>query len=219
MSDLLFANLFQLKARGVKSTLLDQILSLEDQEEKVNLKQLRRLELELGVSLSDLLEKEFRPIRSKIKALFMDCDGVLTKGEMFVHTTGEHTKVFNVKDGMGIKRLQEAGLLTGIISAGHSTGVVEGRAKQLDIPLVYVGKSPKLEILSEWMKEHKLNWEEVAYIGDDVNDLAILEKVGAAFCPADAVKSLRRHSGIQVLENKGGEGCIRELVDEYLLNS
>jgi 3-deoxy-D-manno-octulosonate 8-phosphate phosphatase (KDO 8-P phosphatase) len=164
-----------------------------------------------------LLSKDIRITRKKIRLLVMDCDGVLTKGEMIVSTNGEHTKVFNVKDGMGIQLAHKAGILTGIISHGYSSEVVVARAKQLQISKVFVGKSPKMEILKQWWKEENIGPEETAYIGDDLNDLPVLEQVGAAFCPADAVDDLLLHPKVHVLKKKGGEGCLRELVEEHFL--
>jgi len=136
---------------------------------------------------------------------------------MVVNQDGSSSKVFNVKDGMGIKLAQEAGMHTAIISAGTSTGIVESRAEHLGISHCYVGKRPKLEVLEEWLAELNLSLEQVAYIGDDVNDLPILEKAGLAFCPKNAVPLVRQHQKVRVLKSPGGEGCLRELVEEYLL--
>ncbi|WP_421753397.1 KdsC family phosphatase [Croceimicrobium sp.] len=176
-----------------------------------------RIAEETGYPAEVLFKKRIDQRPKRVKMLVMDCDGVMTKGEMIVSTDGEHTKIFNVKDGMGIKQAQEAGILTGIISHGHSTGVVESRAKQLGIPLVYVGKTPKLEVIQSWWKEHNISPEDTAYIGDDINDIPILETVGAAFAPADAVEDVLLHPEIHILSRKGGEACIRELVDQHLL--
>ena len=109
-------------------------------------------------------------------------------------------------------------MLTGIISAGISTGLVEMRAKMLGIEHCYVGKSPKLEILSEWSKKLGIDFSEMAYVGDDVTDIPIMEVVGASFCPADAVWAVKLEAEV-ILSTKGGDGCVRELVEEYLLNS
>lgn len=175
-----------------------------------------RIAEETGYPAEVLFKKRIDLPPKKVKMLIMDCDGVLTKGEMIVSTDGEHTKIFNVKDGMGIKQAQKAGILTGIISHGHSTGVVEGRAKQLGIEHVYVGKQSKLEVLDQWLEETNIERDMVAYIGDDINDLPVLEAVGAPFAPADAVQEVLSHPDVQVLSRKGGEGCIRQIVDQYL---
>lgn len=175
-----------------------------------------RIAEETGYPAEVLFKKRIDQAPKKVKMLVMDCDGVLTKGEMIVSTDGEHTKIFNVKDGMGIKKAQESDIIVGIISHGHSTGVVEARAKQLGIELVYVGKEPKIEILERWLKAEDLGFDEVAYIGDDVNDIPVLEAVGVAFAPADAVDEVLLHPDVKVLNKKGGEGCIRQLVEQHL---
>jgi YrbI family 3-deoxy-D-manno-octulosonate 8-phosphate phosphatase len=169
-----------------------------------------------GYTLAELLEKRLMGKPSGLKMLVMDCDGVLTDGGMTFTKNGDEIKRFNAKDGMGIKRLQKAGWQTGIISAGISTGLVEKRAEMLGINHVYVGKEPKIEILKSWLAKLKLSLNEVAYIGDDISDLPILEKAGFSACPADAVPEVRQKVQ-KVLNLPGGAGCVRELVDGFLL--
>lgn len=208
----LLHNLNYLKGTGLKSPLLERLLQSENPEAA----DLIAFTKEQSLSLDQLISKAFPLSTYKAKMLVMDCDGVLTKGEMIVSTDGEHTKIFNVKDGMGIKKAQAAGILTGIISHGHSTGVVEARAQQLSIPKVYVGKEDKLSILQTWATEENIELKDIAYIGDDINDLPVLEAVGIGFCPADAVKEVLQSPKVIVLSRKGGEACIRELVEEHL---
>jgi 3-deoxy-D-manno-octulosonate 8-phosphate phosphatase (KDO 8-P phosphatase) len=153
---------------------------------------------------------------SGIKMLIMDCDGVLTDGGMILTKNGDEIKKFNAKDGQGIKRAHNAGIITGIISAGKSTGLVERRAEMLGIEHVYVGKQPKLEVLMEWLEKLKLGFEDIAYIGDDISDIEILQRAAISACPADAVMQVREVSGL-ILRSNGGDGCVRELIDEYLL--
>jgi len=123
---------------------------------------------------------------------------------------------FNAKDGLGIKHAMQEGLRTGIISAGVSTGLVEKRAAMLGIEKVYVGKNPKLDTLKKWLSEEQLEPKNVAYIGDDLSDLAVLKTVGLSACPADAAAELLQECDI-VLKRKGGEGCVRELIEEHIL--
>jgi YrbI family 3-deoxy-D-manno-octulosonate 8-phosphate phosphatase len=165
--------------------------------------------------LKDLAKRE--AIRSRdIRMLVMDCDGVLTDGAMIFSKNGDEIKRFNAKDGQGIKAFRQQGKLTGIISAGVSTGLVEKRAEMLGVEHVYVGKHPKIEILQEWMKKLGLTFENIAYIGDDITDIPILKKAGASFCPADAISAVKQTAEV-VLSLKGGEGCVRELIEDYLL--
>lgn len=151
-----------------------------------------------------------------IKMLIMDCDGVLTDGAMIFSKNGDEIKRFNAKDGQGIKQCRKNGINTGIISAGISTGLVEKRADMLGVKHVYVGKQPKLDILNNWLQELNLKFEDIAYIGDDITDIPILEKVGASFCPADAVSAVKQTAEV-VLSLRGGEGCVRELIEDYLV--
>ena len=164
------------------------------------------------VLLNHRLDSKFRGI----KMLIMDCDGVLTDGGMIFTKNGDEIKKFNAKDGQGIKRAHNAGIQTGIISAGKSTGLVERRAEMLGIEHVYVGKRPKIEVLEEWLEQLNLSFDDLAYVGDDTSDIPILEKVALAACPADAVRQVREVAGL-ILSSDGGDGCIRELIDEYLL--
>jgi len=151
-----------------------------------------------------------------IRMLVMDCDGVLTDGKMIFTREGDEIKHFNAQDGMGLKRWHAAGGFSGIISAGRSSGLVERRAEMMHVNQVYVGKQPKMEVLEKWLGELELGLSEVAYVGDDVSDLPVMERVGASFCPQNAVKAVRDKSQI-VLGRRGGEGCVRELIEDYLL--
>lgn len=173
-----------------------------------------------SIPVEQLLNKDLakrEDIRNRgIKMLIMDCDGVLTDGAMIFSKNGDEIKRFNAKDGQGIKQCRENEINTGIISAGISTGLVEKRAEMLGVENVYVGKRPKLEVLNEWLKRLNLAFEHIAYIGDDVTDIPILEKVGASFCPADAVSAVKQTAEV-VLSLKGGEGCVRELIEDYLV--
>ncbi len=175
---------------------------------------------ESGISVDTLLFKNMEMQdaikNSGLKMLVMDCDGVLTDGGMTFTKNGDEIKRFNAKDGQGIKNAMQAGMKTGIISAGISTGLVEKRAEMLGIEHCYVGKSPKLEILTEWSEKLGIELSEMAYIGDDVTDIAIMQNVGASFCPADAVWKVKLEADV-ILSAKGGEGCVRELVENYLL--
>lgn len=157
-----------------------------------------------------------RAALADIRMLVMDCDGVLTDGKMIFTREGDEIKHFHAQDGMGLKRWHQAGGLSGIISAGRSSGLVERRAEMMHVNQVYVGKQPKWEVLAAWLAKLELQPHEVAYVGDDVSDLPVMERVGACFCPRDAVKEVRNQAQV-VLSRTGGTGCVRELVEDYLL--
>lgn len=193
---------------------------LRDEPSSLDLDSLIEISQATSIPVEQLLNKDLakrEDIRNRsIKMLIMDCDGVLTDGAMIFSKNGDEIKRFNAKDGQGIKQCHQNGMLSGIISAGISTGLVEKRAEMLGVENVYVGKRPKLEVLNEWLERLNLDFEHIAYIGDDITDIPILEKVGASFCPADAVSAVKQTAEV-VLSLKGGEGCVRELIEDYLL--
>lgn len=171
-----------------------------------------------GYTADRLLNSPLPSSPPGIEFLVMDCDGVLTNGEMIFTREGDEIKHFHAKDGLGIKRMHKAGIKTGIISAGSSTGLVERRAEMLGIQRVYVGKKAKWEVLQGWLQEENIAAEKVAYIGDDLSDLPVLQRVGFSACPADAVREVKNYCSV-TLSRDGGKGCVRELIDDYLLFS
>jgi YrbI family 3-deoxy-D-manno-octulosonate 8-phosphate phosphatase len=151
-----------------------------------------------------------------IKLLILDVDGVMTDGGMYYTESGDQMKKYNAKDGMAIMKAQEAGLKIGIISSAFTDQMVVKRAELLKISHVYVGRDQKIGVLENWCNELGISLQEVAMIGDDINDLSIMEKIGFTACPVDAVQ-LVKHQVDLVLQTKGGHGAIRELIDNYLL--
>jgi 3-deoxy-D-manno-octulosonate 8-phosphate phosphatase (KDO 8-P phosphatase) len=156
------------------------------------------------------------PPKYNIKLLILDVDGTLTDGGIYIMEDGSQFKKFNSRDGMGIRLLQKAGIEVGIISNGKTTSMVQARADMLGMTRVYVGEAKKMDVLDAWMEEMGISLDQVGMVGDDINDLPVMEKVGLSACPADAVKAVREKADI-VLQLKGGEGCVRELIDNYLL--
>lgn len=152
----------------------------------------------------------------KIRFLVMDIDGVLTDGGMYYLTSGEEMKKFNTKDGMGIIMLCEKGIKTAFLSSGFRDEIVSLRAKSLQIDKYYVGRESKLSILKKWWQEMNISPSETAYIGDDINDLEVMKSVGLSACPADSIEIVKQNVKI-ILSKNGGEGCVRELIDNYLL--
>ncbi|PLW92405.1 MAG: hypothetical protein C0592_10945 [Marinilabiliales bacterium] len=146
------------------------------------------------------------------KLLVLDIDGVMTDGGMIVNSDGTEAKKFNTKDGMAIKNAIKLGVEVGFISSGKNIDLIQYRADMLGVKHVYVGSSEKLDVLTEWCKNLNIPLSEVAYIGDDLNDLLVLQSVGLSACPADAVPAVRDVCS-QILTRKGGEGCVRELVE------
>lgn len=185
---------------------------------KISITAVLDLSAQLNIPAEDLLHCNLRAKEKAgdVRFVIMDCDGVLTDGGMIFTAEGDELKKFNAKDGMGIKHLKEKGVLTGIISSGKEPRPIEKRAQMLGIDHVYVGTQPKIEILNEWLNKLDILPENVAYIGDDISDLAIMEVVGFTACPADAVNAVRQVVDV-ILPLKGGEGVVREWIDRYLI--
>lgn len=152
----------------------------------------------------------------KIKFLVLDVDGVMTDGGMYYTELGDQFKKFNTKDGMGIQLAMKAGLTVAFLSSGSQASIVRNRARTLNVEHVYIGPRPKVEVLNDWCREFSFTLDQVAYIGDDINDLEAIEAVGFSGCPSDAISSIKMKVNV-ILERKGGEGCVREFVDEHLL--
>jgi N-acylneuraminate cytidylyltransferase len=153
-----------------------------------------------------------------IKILVTDVDGVLTDAGMYYTENGDELKKFNTRDGMGFELLRNAGIKTAIITSEESDIVVR-RANKLKVDYLNQGlknKGKLSAILDICMKE-KLDLSNVAYIGDDVNCLEALNNVGLAACPADAMQKVKDIPGIIILQKKGGEGVVRELIEDYIL--
>jgi len=146
-----------------------------------------------------------------IKLFVMDVDGTLTDGHIYVGSDGEVMKAFNVKDGYAIVNLPKLGIVPVIIT-GRSSDIVEARARDLKIQECYQGISDKLSKLKEVAEKYGASTQEIAYIGDDVNDLACIRYCGYTACPADALKEVK-DSVDYVCATLGGKGAAREFID------
>jgi len=155
-----------------------------------------------------------KKVLKKIKLFAMDVDGVLTDAGMYYGESGEELKKFHTRDGMGIKLLQNVGLITAIITQ-ENTKIVARRAKKLSIPEVHQGAKDKVAVLTHLSEKHGIPFLQMAYIGDDVNDVAVLQKVGYAAAPADCVSQVRQVVHY-LCQKQGGEGAVREVADQIL---
>ena len=149
-----------------------------------------------------------------IRLLLVDVDGVLTDGGIIYDGNGLETKVFNVKDGHGIKMLQRYGIQVGIIT-GRTSQVVDVRARELGIELLYQGALKKLESYSDVKQKTGLSDSQIAYIGDDVIDVPVMRRVIFAAAPADALIDARNVAHY-VTSLAGGRGAVREVCDLIL---
>ena len=173
----------------------------------------------------DLLSLLFKPLYrpelwnkklEKIKLLILDVDGVMTDGGMYFTENGDQIKKYNTKDGMAILHLTKSEFQVAIISSGFKSEMVKTRADLLGIQRCYVGRDSKIEVLNKYCEELNITLENVAIIGDDVNDMEIIKKVGFSASPSDAVNTVKSQVDV-VLNKKGGDGCVREFIDAYLL--
>ncbi len=149
-----------------------------------------------------------------IKLAAFDVDGVLTDGGITYDENGTEYKTFNAKDGQGIVNLNNAGVITAIITA-RENGTVYHRANNLKIKELHQGQKNKIEKLNELLSKYNLTFDEVAYIGDDLPDICILEKVKLSGCPLDAVDEVKSVAG-WISSKNGGHGAVREFCD-YIL--
>lgn len=160
------------------------------------------------------LRSNAKEIAKNIKLLAFDVDGVMTDGSVTYDENGVEYKTFNVKDGHGIVRMNKSGFITAIITA-RNNGTVQHRAQNLNITEIYQGQKFKLPALEEIMQKYNFSYENVAYMGDDIPDICILEKVALACCPNDAVAEVQAICNFKSSID-GGRGAVRELCDFIL---
>lgn len=158
--------------------------------------------------------KNPKKVLKDLKLFATDVDGVLTDAGMYYGESGEELKKFHTRDGMGMKLLQAEGVVTAIITM-ENTKIVERRGIKLGIPEVFQGAKDKVEVLLILSKKYKIPLGQMAYIGDDVNDLEALKSVGYAAAPADCVEQVRKVVNY-ICKKRGGEGAVRELIDRIL---
>lgn len=161
-----------------------------------------------------LSEEELVRRAKALEWLLFDVDGVLTNGTLIYTRRGEEVKLFNVRDGLGFRLAQEAGLKLGILS-GRRSKPLEKRAAELDFDCTFYGSHDKNADFDRFLTGQKTTAEQVAFIGDDLPDLPVLGRCGLAFAPADAVPEVlaRVHT---VLRSRGGEGAAREMIERVL---
>ncbi len=157
---------------------------------------------------------------SKIKLLLTDVDGVLTDTGVYYSAKGEEMKRFSIRDGMGVERLRElVDVETGILTRENSL-IVKSRAQKLKIDELHLGIFEKEKTFEEILSRKNLIAEEVAFIGDDTNDIEIMKAAGLAACPSDATKFAKNVADV-ILENRAGYGAFRdfaELIIEAKMN-
>ena len=158
----------------------------------------------------DILERA-----RKIKLLLMDCDGVLTDGRLYFTESGEAMKVFHVRDGQGLALWHKAGFRSGIITGRGAEKILEKRATELGIHYIKARSQDKAKDFEDILQSENISASEVAYIGDDIGDICLMEKVGLPIAVADAVSEVFPYI-IYKTEKAGGFGAVREVTDLLL---
>lgn len=163
-----------------------------------------------------LKNRDIKAVENKkhIKMLLTDCDGCLTDGGMYYSNKGDELKKFNAKDGMAFYLLRKKGIVTGIVT-GENIDLNRRRAEKLKVDELHMGIEDKLTVIRRIAKKRNIDMSQIAYIGDDINDLDVLKEVGFSCCPRDAVSAVRAIVDF-VTESPGGTGVIREVVDKFI---
>ena len=152
----------------------------------------------------------------KIKLILLDVDGVLTDGRLYYGNDGEELKAFDIQDGLGIKLLQKGGIDVGIIT-GRTSKLLTRRTEELDIELLVQGREDKLTALNEILEDRAINLKEIAFVGDDLPDLAVIRRVGMGITPANG-NHIVASQALWQTKKGGGQGAVRE-VAELILNA
>jgi 3-deoxy-D-manno-octulosonate 8-phosphate phosphatase (KDO 8-P phosphatase) len=158
--------------------------------------------------------ENFKTKLTRVKTFLFDVDGVLTDGAITLLPTGEEVRTMNTKDGFALQLAIKMGYRIAVITGGKSESVRK-RLNRLGITDVYLGVNDKLDVYKEYIDIHTLNTEEILYMGDDVPDYEVMQRVGIATCPNDAVPEIKSLC-IYVSDKKGGSGCVRDVIEQVM---
>lgn len=159
-------------------------------------------------------DKSYKESLEHITTFIFDVDGVLTDGSLLITTTGEMLRRMNVKDGYALKQALNKGYNICIISGGTNEGVRE-RLTHLGIKTIYLGAHNKIEQFQEYLTIEDIKPEQILYMGDDIPDIPVMQLVGLATCPQDAVPETKASSHY-ISHKKGGKGCVRDVIEQVL---
>ena len=140
-----------------------------------------------------------------------DCDGCLTDGGMYYSEKGDELKKFNTLDGMGLHLLKTRGVVTGIIT-GEKRELNRRRGRKLDLDIFRDGIKDKLSVVKELCQTYQIDLQNVAYVGDDINDLAVIRAVGFGCSVANGIEEVKAAASY-VTQKEGGQGAVREIID------
>ncbi|MGQ7870812.1 KdsC family phosphatase [Sunxiuqinia sp. sy24] len=156
----------------------------------------------------------FKDKLKQVKALIFDIDGVLSLDTMTLNEQGVPTRTANVKDGYAIRNALNMGYQVGIITGGNLE-LVRTRYTNLGVEHIYMGVRDKMKCLNDFMQKTGVALEEVLYMGDDLVDYQVMQTVGVAVCPLDAVSEIKEISSY-ISDRKGGEGCARDIIEQVM---
>jgi|TARA_B110000967_G_C18699078_1_gene466884 3-deoxy-D-manno-octulosonate 8-phosphate phosphatase (KDO 8-P phosphatase) len=160
------------------------------------------------------MEKSYKEIMPQITTFIFDVDGVLTNGIVTIFPNGELVRQMNIKDGYALKTAVDAGYKVCIISGGSNEGV-RSRLQNLGLTDIYLGAHNKIEQYEEILNKYNLDAKDVLYMGDDIPDYPVMEKVGLPCCPKDAAQEIQNISKY-VSQKNGGKGCARDVIEQVL---
>lgn len=160
------------------------------------------------------MEKSYKEYLSQIKTFIFDVDGVLTDGSIQIGTDGELLRTMDIKDGYALKHAIKQGFTVAVISGGKNEGV-RVRLRNLGLTDIYLGCEDKTEQMEEFFEIYDIDPQTVLYMGDDIPDLYVMEKVGLPCCPQDAAPEIKEISRY-VSHKKGGRGCVRDVIEQVL---
>lgn len=163
---------------------------------------------------NDRQPDEIKEIVQQVKFLALDVDGVLTDGGIILTAGQDESKRFDVQDGMGIRLAQKSGIPVGIITSRNSK-IVETRCIELGISDIHQGVADKTQALDFILKKYDLKHQDISYIGDDIQDLPIMNKIGLPIAVQNA-RELVKHSSLYITDANGGHGAVREAIEWIL---
>jgi 3-deoxy-D-manno-octulosonate 8-phosphate phosphatase (KDO 8-P phosphatase) len=158
--------------------------------------------------------KNFKELLGHVKAFAFDVDGVFTDGTIILHPSGELLRTSNTRDGYAVHVAVEKGFPVAIISGGKSESVRE-RFKNLGVTDVYLGVNDKIDCLEDFRFKYNLEYQDILYMGDDLPDYEIMQKVGIPTCPSDAAPEIK-NLALYISNIPGGKGCVRDVIEQVL---
>ncbi|MFW6327494.1 MAG: KdsC family phosphatase [Bacteroidota bacterium] len=156
----------------------------------------------------------FKTSIHNIKAFAFDVDGVFTNGEVYLHPDGDMMRAMNIKDGYAVQYCVKQGYPVAIITGGSSP-MVKKRFENLGITDIYMGSHHKMDNLEDFIYKYGLQYEEILYMGDDIPDFDVMNRVGVATCPCDAVPEIKSVA-TYISDKPGGGGCVRDVIEQVL---